>query len=90
MLRFSIRDLSLVTVIAAVSLAWILRERQLQVDLDHAQKWRGRAGALEHAVERQTALEVHWESEIGVRVDDPSTRTRYRIGMAEPSDVEAR
>ena len=49
-LRFTIRDLLWLTLVAAVGAGWFAREqhwRQLQADPNVAQNWRGVVGALE-------------------------------------------
>lgn len=50
MLRFSIRELMLVVVIASLTLGWAMRERHLRDQLEEARLWQGRAGALEFAL----------------------------------------
>lgn len=46
MFRFSIRDLLWLTLVVAVALGWWFNRRQLQHELQRAQAWRTRAGAL--------------------------------------------
>src|SRR4051812_4004995 len=59
LMRFSIRDIALVTVIVALGLGWWERERQLASDLARCRLWRNAAGALE-AILKEDGAEVKW------------------------------
>ena len=58
-MKFTIRDLFLVTLIVALGLGWWVRERQLASELARLRLWRTAAGALEHVLKNDGA-EVKW------------------------------
>jgi len=58
-MKFSIRDLLLVTVIVALVLGWWVRERQLASELARLRLWRTAAGALEHEL-KDDGAEIKW------------------------------
>ena len=61
-MKFTIRDLFLVTLVVAVCVAWWV-DRQLHPDeLRAAQRWRTRAGALEEVL-HDSGWQVQWELE---------------------------
>src|SRR5438477_4964152 len=73
LLRFSLRDLLWRTLVVALGLGWFVHERRLHARIIEAQlgyeaqlqwekRWRGRTGALEHALEK-IGWEVQWEFE---------------------------
>ena len=61
-MRFSIRELLLVTVIVALALGWWVDRQQHPDELRAAQRWRTRAGALEEVL-HDSGWEVQWELE---------------------------
>ncbi len=65
--HYTIRDLLWLTLAVALALAWWLRERQLQVEVDRtsnlATQWRGAAGALEEAL-RDDGCALEWERDL--------------------------
>jgi hypothetical protein len=85
-LRFTIRDLLWLTLVVAVAMGWLVRERgwlireqQLQIAVDRAHSdvsvWRQAAGGLEDAVEMD-GWTVMWDFagarvDIGKNVDKP-------------------
>ena len=58
-MKFSIRDLFLVTMIVALGVGWWVDRRQMGKQLDAAGKWRTRAGALEDVLSRDGRV-VRW------------------------------
>jgi len=61
-MKFSIRDLLLVTVIVALVLGWWADRQFHPNELRAAQRWRTRAGALEEVL-HDAGWEVEWEWE---------------------------
>lgn len=61
-MKFSIRDLLLVTVIVAVAVGWWVDRQFHPNELRAAQRWRTRAGALEEVL-HDSGWEVKWELE---------------------------
>ena len=70
-MRFTIRDLLWLTLVVAMALGWLVRERQLRVEgarfqaeasreRDRATKWRGAAGALERLLSEE-GWKVKWD-----------------------------
>jgi hypothetical protein len=63
MFKFTIRDLLWLTLVVAMGLGWLIRERQgrevVERAQDQATKWRMAAGGLEHAV-NMDGWEVTW------------------------------
>ena len=49
-MRFTIRDLLWLTVVVGLTTGWWLREQRLHSELERAEVWRGRAGALDPRV----------------------------------------
>jgi len=73
-MRFSIRDLLLVTVIVALMLGWWVREQQIARELERAKRWRIAAGTLEKLLNLD-GFEVRWQFDlqppgVEVRRDD--------------------
>ena len=60
LMRFSIRDLALVTVIVGLALGWWVREGQLAGELARTKRWRNAAGALEKSV-RGYGFDIRWQ-----------------------------
>ena len=93
-MKFSIRDLLLLTVIVALVLGWWLREWQFAIQLGRANRWRNAAGALE-AVLRADGAEVKWhfDSEVpevecvlsGRERNYSSSHGSYSLEFFEPS-----
>lgn len=89
MFRFSVRDLLWLTLVVAVGLGWLVRERriraevqtcQIQIDIarDEARRWRGAAGALEYAMS-EDGWRIDWNlraSEVRVSPERDRQRTR--------------
>jgi len=74
MFKFSIREWLLAMVIVGMAMGWAVRERRLRAELDSANAWRGRAGALEFAL-RKSGRPVTWnfkKSLVFVFSGDPS------------------
>jgi hypothetical protein len=78
-MKFSIRDLLLVTVIVALVLGWGLREWQLRAKVS---RWRNAAGALEYLVEDDWDV-VEWENDLSqVRVSRrPGAHSSQQFGL---------
>jgi hypothetical protein len=72
LIRFSIRDLALFTVIVALVLGWWMREVQLQKELARASRWRDAAGTLEYAV-KEEGFDVGWQ------IDSPDPGVEFRM-----------
>jgi len=84
-MKFTIRDLFLVTVIVALGLGWWVREVQLQGELARASRWRNAAGTLEKML-RGHGFDVRWQFDLqpsGVEVSDDNWQSWRSI---EPSD----
>jgi hypothetical protein len=64
MFRFTIRELFLLTLVVALGIGWTIRARQLEGQLDRANAWRGRAGALEDVL-KDEGWEVRWDFATG-------------------------
>ena len=61
MFRFSVRDLLWLTLVVALALGWLLREKELQVCQEQAWKWRRAAGVLEHVLKRDRYSLLVWD-----------------------------
>ncbi len=71
-MKFSIRDLLLVTLIVALAVGWCLREMQVRAELALVNRWRSAAGALEYLFESD-GWDVEWERDLSqVRVSRPA------------------
>lgn len=85
MCRFSVRDLLWLTLVVAVGLGWLVRERQHQAKLDlareRATKWRMAAGALEAAL-KDVDIRVRWGFESGLMVQHGNDI--YHAPLQEP------
>ena len=68
-MKFSIRDLLLVTMIVALAMGWSLREWELRAK---ANRWKNAAGTLEYLVENDD-WNIEWEHDLSqVRVWRPA------------------
>jgi hypothetical protein len=87
-MKFSIRDVLLVTVIVGLVLGWWVREGQLASELARAQRWRNAAGTLEEMV-RHKGFDVRWQfdsQQPGVEVSRPGEKEwRAITSSREPS-----
>lgn len=59
-MKYSIRDLFLVTLIVALAVGWWVRERQAASQLERAKRWRNAAGTLEEML-RSEGYDVRWQ-----------------------------
>lgn len=91
-MKFSLRDLLLVTVIVALAFGWWVREVQLQNELALAKRWRNAAGTLEKMVKLE-GFDVRWQMDAyypfdlpGVEISRPNGSRWSAIEFtAEPS-----
>jgi hypothetical protein len=81
-LRFSIRDLFWLTLVAGMGLAWwvsnqrlLVRSQQLEAERD---RWQSGAGALEFVLSHEEGRKVTWEPSF-VKVRHPGGFTRYHL-----------
>ena len=65
MFKFTIRELLLLTLVAALALGWYLRERKLQAEVVKGQRWRDAVGLFEHAM-RSDGWRPEWQPD-GIR-----------------------
>ena len=62
MFRFSIRELMLVTLVAAMGVGWWLHYRSMSLAMADAKKWRTSAGALEYILS-DSGWDIRWNPE---------------------------
>lgn len=86
--RFSLRELFLLVVIAAMGCGWWVEHRHSTSALIKAQAWKTRAGALEHVL-RSNDWSVEWDiaNEI-VRVNRWDVHSTVNTDDFEPSADE--
>ena len=82
-MKFTLRDLFWLVLVAATLLGWQFRERQLQSELSELARWRGRAGALE-AVLRDQGRAVKWKRQ-QVQVESGHGWDAYSTTRIPPS-----
>lgn len=87
-MRFSIRDLLLLTVIVALAVGWWVDHRKQVKESESNEKWRNRAGALEELLESQK-WRVSWgESDVSVTFPGGSAAL-MPIDHCEPSPLNS-
>lgn len=60
LLRVSIRDVLWLTLVAGMAAGWYVHQRQLNTEIQKAQAWRQRAGALEYML-NGVGWSVSWD-----------------------------
>jgi hypothetical protein len=83
MFRFSTRDLLWLTLVIGMTLGWWVDNRRLGAEVDRASqrisKWRGAAGALEHAL-IEDGWDVEWHPELTrVYIDRWDERVQHQV-----------
>ncbi len=84
-MKFSIRDLLLVTVIVALALGWWVDRQQRPQEWMAAKRWRTRAGALEEVL-RDSGWQFQWEPE-AVRLTKGNRTIVIDANTFEPSPM---
>jgi hypothetical protein len=86
MFKFTIRELLLLTLSAALALGWYLRERQLQDDVANGQKWRDAVGLFEHAM-RSDGWRPEWQPD-GIRFNKKPGLSEFQRAVPPSLDGE--
>jgi hypothetical protein len=82
-MKFTLRDMFWLVLVASILLSWQFRERQLKAELSEATRWRGRAGALEFVL-KDEGRAVKWKRQ-QVQVESGHGWDAYSTTLIPPS-----
>lgn len=89
-MKFSVRDLFLVTMIMALAVGWWVDHRRKDAEVKAAAEWRLRAGAVEQTL-KYLGYNIAWrKSSVEIRQAYPKVNTQIRHenrALSEPSGV---